>query len=364
MVGTPSASRFLGRLAFACLVLPAAGCGFAYQLILEPGDPPLTVETLEAQDVYRISFPSHTTGSVQNLTQGGSGAAKAPATTDTVLSIQSKKSGDGTAFGVVRAPRELWSPFRWEVRAGSIAPDGASVGPGFFCAELDDLGTDPLTYYGICAQPVSGGLNVFVIRNGNNNVGQLFLPGTQVVDFAIEADGETLQFTAGAPGDGTPPVVALIAFPNQSRPLFPTLGCAQMPPGTRADFDLSRVVFNSLPLTASLGRTAREQVFVATDRLLEAQYAMDGGVEDRKEAQIQMEQALDAVDDAAVTVAALSNPALVKSAGKKVAGLRSAAAGALEVLNAGKPAKTVLSKVAKALKAGGSALISLASAAD
>lgn len=309
------------------------------------------------------SFPPVPGGGALTLAGGHHRAAKTAQATDTVFSIQALRTGDGTAFGVVRAPRELWAPFRWEVRAGTLHPEGTPVGPGFFCVELDDLMTDPSTYFGICAQPVAGGLNVFVIRNGNNNVGQRFLPGTSAVDFAVEGTGTSLRFLAAAP-DGGEEEVAEIAFADQQRPLFPSVGAAQMPPGTRADFDFSRVVANSLPGSASKGRVAREQVFVASDHLQEAEYALDAGAGDRDEADLRIELAVESVDEAAATVAALSDPVLVKSGGKKVAALRKAAVAAGEALAAGKPERSVLGKIRKALKSAGNAIVTLAPAVD
>ena len=212
--------------------------------------------------------------------QSYAGASAKVIAIDEILTIKASGKATGNAYGFIQAPRELWAPFRWEVTAGRLDPDGISVGPGFYCTELDGKDTDPLEYYGICAQPVEGGLNVFVIRRGNSNVGQLYIPGANIVEFAVEADGESMIFQARIPGGGPWATVADIAFSDPGFGLLPSVGVSQMPADSQADFDFFRVVSNGTKPGATGEELAGEAAWKVVDALLEAGYALDDGADD------------------------------------------------------------------------------------
>ncbi len=284
---------------------------------------------------------------------------KSTRTRNTIASILLPASAPAGGFGVASIPRRLHPPFRWEIRAGAISQSGTPVGPGFFCMELDVVGSDPLEFYGICAQPVPQGLNVFVIRRGNNAVGQVLLEGATVVDLGVEADGSTLRFRAAAPGDD-PEEVASIPFTGQGVALEPTLGAVDLPSGARVDFDLSRVAFNHLPATADATDAARERLFVVGDRLLDAHHALDDGREDRAGAAVALAAALAADGEAAEAVDILPNPVLRTLASDRLLRARRSLVSAQALLERDRPSKKVLARVTKALKA----LIGLQPAAD
>lgn len=250
-----------GLLAVALAFLPLAvsGCSYFYSHRVDA----------DISDVRKKVYgPSY------------AGASAKVIAVDEILTIKASGRAAGNAFGFLQAPRELWAPFRWEVTAGRLDPDGISVGPGFFCTELDGKDTDPLEYYGICAQPIGGGLNVFVIRRGNGNVGQLFLPGADAVEFAVEADGESMVFQARIPGGGPWSTVASIAFSDPGFGLLPSVGASQMPADGQADFDFFRVVSNGSKPGATGEELAGEAAWKVVDALLEAGYALDDGADD------------------------------------------------------------------------------------
>lgn len=99
------------------------------------------------------------------------GARRAWAPKDQYLAFLTKRRASNS-FQFGRLSCDLWAPFRCETSAGLYdARKAAATDGAIFCMELDGRATDPLQFYGICAQVINGGLNVYAYVHTNESSG-------------------------------------------------------------------------------------------------------------------------------------------------------------------------------------------------
>ena len=86
-------------------------------------------------------------------------------------------------FGFYRLSHDLWAPFRVEASGGLFdARRAAAADQAIVCVELDARATNPLQFYGICAQSTNGGLNAYAYAHTSASAlgSQFYTNATQV----------------------------------------------------------------------------------------------------------------------------------------------------------------------------------------
>ncbi len=228
----------------------------------------------------------------------------------------------------LRPPLDLHPPFRWELKFGLFSPS-TSTGDGIFGTELDVRGSEPLVFYGLFAQSVNGGLNVFASSNAGIH-GSKFYAGIRIVEAAVEHDGKEMIFFARPAGSDAPyDEIARLSVPDLGGPLNATAGAFNIGAG-EVGFDCIRVVKNgNPPEPVSPEHDAANALFAVAREILEAIYSLDGFTPDAAEGGAHIQNALDLLDAAMAQVEALDEPGKktpqklalknLKKAGKKIA---------------------------------------------
>ncbi len=194
---------------------------------------------------------------------------------DHYLGVQVRGRAPGSGFILLK--RNLWPPFRWEVTYGVYGGEASSTGT--FGSELDAVGSSPLQFYGISAQYVSGGLNVFAASHlsAPGTHGSKFYPGVRKVDVAIEHDGSKLRYYSRPHGTGASyDLLAEIDVTGQMLPVRPTVGVFHIEKQDRIGFDHFRVAENGMPPAPSAEDEAVAKIFQAVDAQVDAFDGVDG----------------------------------------------------------------------------------------
>lgn len=184
---------------------------------------------------------------------------------------------DGHTFAFSRPPRDLWSPFLYQMKFGVFNPaNTAGLDGAIFGLELDRRGSDPLEFYGIFAQFTQGGLNVFVSSHDGNH-GAKFYPETLIVEVAAQHDGTDLVFSARPSGSQAEfDEIARLPLPDVGGPLNAGFGAFSITGEAEVGFDCFRVVFNGeSPTPLSPAHVATDSIFDVLHCVAEAGYALD-----------------------------------------------------------------------------------------
>lgn len=254
-------------------------------------------------------------------------AKKGKAPQDNYYAVGAKKKSTGSDFLVTQLSRDLVPPFRYEVRAGFMDPDGALGSGSFFCTELDERTDTAARFFALCVQPAGNGLNPFVNvgvigqGGGQQFVGPVFAE-TQVVDLAIEATvgpNEMTFYARPESDDPDAPYTEIASVPySVEEPLFPTVGVVGLAKGNEVGFDRFAFPVNTPEnITLSESADVANTIWEAADSLLAALNQLDGGGTDLESGRASLLAAKDGlagIDDA---IAALGTKE-AKKAGKQM----------------------------------------------
>jgi hypothetical protein len=235
-------------------------------LALAPGCP--TMKELEEAEIVE-------------RTERAAGAGAKPAK-NRYEAVAARRGSSG-ALGFVSIPYDLWPPFDLSARFGVFDESKApGIGPGLFGVELDARGTDPLQFYGVYAQYVQGGLNVFLSKrgpgdSGASNIGQRFFADTRIVEVSLSHDGANLVVSARPSGSTAPAdVVATLAF-VVTTPLNPGFGAFNIGDRAEIGFDDFELGANGTPpVPVSPAHAAVTELGTALFRLVSAHNRLDG----------------------------------------------------------------------------------------
>lgn len=266
---------------------------------------------------------------------------------DHYLAVTGKRKGSGNLFWR-QIDRDLWPPFRWECRAGKFDP--ASEGDGVACLEIDVRGTSPPEFFSVCVEPVESGAHVFATSERGVALGQRLLSGADVVDLAIEHDGQTITFLARPEGEGSYQTIATTVMGAPAKAFIPSLLVTRQSKGEELGFDLMRVTQNgSAPGEVSPRKDAANSVFLSVDALAEAVYALDTPSSDRASAATFVADALAGLDTAALSVGALGKAKPVSKAARSLKQARKKLAAAGGALSGGGADADVAKLLAKSM---------------
>lgn len=247
---------------------------------------------------------------------------------DHYIEMRSKKAD---ALGFIRLPRDLWPPFRYECTAGvfDASKFDASEG-GQVCVELDGRATDPLKFFGMCGQILSDGINVYGYSDASVvPIASHKFDGAHAIDFAIEADGNTITLLARAVGDPSYMTIADAAYSDPTFALLPSFGVSGLDKKGAVGFDFLRVTSNGdPPAPTTLQQDAARAAWTAADPILEAIYSLDGGMPDAPASGLAIAAGLVALDGADAAVALLPESKKQKNAAKSLAAARKKLEGA------------------------------------
>ncbi len=257
-------------------------------------------------------------------------AKKAKLPQDNYLAIAAKKKSTGSDFMVVQLSRDLVPPFRYEVRAGFMDPEGELGSGSFFCTELDERTDTAARFFALCVQPSGDGLNPFVNvgvigqGGGQQFVGPVFAD-TDVVDLAIEATLSPNELTFYARPESDDPgatytEIASVAY-TVDEPLFPTVGVIGLAKGNEVGFDRFAFPTNT-PANVALSPAAdvANTIWEAADSLLDALNQLDGASPDLEGGRVSLLAAKAGLDGVDAAIAALETKE-AKKAGKQVKSL-------------------------------------------
>lgn len=163
--------------------------------------------------------------------------------------VRAGKGAKGGGFAFSRADLSLWAPFRFQTSGGLYSSKGAAqANGGQFCLEVDGRNTRPLQFFGICAQVINNGLNIYAFTSGAGaSIGSQFFSGAREADLAIDADGEMMRFLARPGGASSWTTLASIPFSGQNIPLQPAVGASRLSAGARLGLDNMEVISNGDP---------------------------------------------------------------------------------------------------------------------
>lgn len=166
------------------------------------------------------------------------------------LEVRASKQADGNGFAFCRMDDvSLWAPFTIETSGGLYSSKGAEQADGAqFCLELDGHMTNPLQYYGMCAQVIQGGLNIYAYNSiVGGSIGSQFFAGATEADIRIQTSGGTMSFLARPSTSSSWTNIATMPFAGQTVALNPAIGASRLKSGARLGFDNTQVLANSDP---------------------------------------------------------------------------------------------------------------------
>lgn len=169
------------------------------------------------------------------------------------LEVRASKQADGNGFAFCRMDDvSLWAPFTIETSGGLYSSKGAEQADGAqFCLELDGHMTNPLQYYGMCAQVIQGGLNIYAYNSiVGGSIGSQFFAGATEADIRIQTSGGTMSFLARPSTSSSWTNIATMPFSGQTIALNPAIGASRLNKGARLGFDNTQVLANSEPPAA------------------------------------------------------------------------------------------------------------------
>lgn len=256
-------------------------------------------------DVDRAAF------TVESFFPEPAPAAKPKRVREQYVAVTAKRRAqDARAF--VRIPLDLWAPFEVAVRFGVFREDrAAGLDGGLFGVELDARGPEPLEFYGLYAQYVNGGLNVFVSKRGPGdagatNIGQRFFPATLRVDATLAHDGANLVFSARPAGATEAPVVVATLPFAQNAPLNPGIGAFQIDDRAQVGFSRLRLVANGAPpAPVPADEAAIAALFRAAAPIVEARDLLESEAPDTAAALALLDQAAPLLDAAKAALESL-----------------------------------------------------------
>lgn len=283
---------------------------------------------------------------------GFAAGATAPATLpqDRYLAFRATKANNAGFFVV---PRDLWTPFRFESAGGLYEPQlAAKAVGGTFGIELDRRGPlPPADFYGISAQVLANGLNVFAYTQASGVVGQLFFQDATEIEFAIDADGTDMEFLAREPGDLNFQTIANVGFANQQEPLNPGMGAFGLQKKGVVGFDDFRVAFNGdAPFVLSAEQVAARAIWDATAGQIDAAHGLDGATPDYAAAEAALAGSLPLLQDAIAALQALPASKARKKAIKDLKDARPLVVEAHAFAQKQKKAAKAIGKLKKAFK--------------
>jgi hypothetical protein len=261
-------------------------------------------------DVADASFGTSTRGNLA-IVAGGIGPAGGAPQIDRFVTLAGKKPN---GLGFVQNTPDTWGPFDVSVHAGFFDPEEMAAPAGVrVCLEISDVGFD--VFYDACATHNGTLWTVQGIR------GAPFTPvaGTIQIDsdeleLRVEQVDDDINFYARAFGSMTWTPVSTTPFTPQVAPLKPSFGATGLSKGTAVGFD------NLLFATSDPPSAPAPAVAVAADvnAALLAGYAAYRQLEqpDFATAEVNLDQAQEALDDAQAGAAGLPASRDVSSAVK------------------------------------------------
>lgn len=201
---------------------------------------------------------------------------------DRYFKLEGKKHEPaGGRVGFIQMPRELWAPFRFETSGGLYDLNHPAT-QGRFCTEIGRTGSPPSQYYGMCANILPGGLQVYAYAHTSGSaLGSVVFAGATEVDFAIETSGSGMTFYSRPTGNPVWVEIATHPFSGQTVPLFPAVGAVGIGKKEVVGFDNFRLVSNSpSPDAQSSEQIVATALWSAADGMLESMHGLDGTAPD------------------------------------------------------------------------------------
>lgn len=254
-------------------------------------------------------------------------------------------------LGFIQMPRELWQPFCWQTSAGLYDPNHPAT-RGIFCTEVGRTGSPPSQYFGMCAQVLGGGLNVYAYAHTSGSaLGSMLFAGATEVDFKIEATVNTIIFSARPTGDVSWNQIATHAFSGQAQALFPSIGVSGIGKKQVVGFDNYRVVSNTIPLDPSGTELSVANIlWAAADLMIESLHDLDGNNPDYATAATDLAAARAQLNSALTSSAAITNGKLRRKTIDRIKKARRRLADAALLVGRNKRARDAIGDLTSSLK--------------
>jgi len=231
--------------------------------------------------------------------------ANAPAAsvpTDRYVEVSGRKAAPTLGTGFVQTTPDIWAPYDVQIHAGFFDPTQKATPQGVrICLEIDDVGFD--VFYVVCGQHIAATSTwqTFAGTNLGNVAGVQNIVSEEIelrIEQRLEGMDEKIFFSARAAGAPDWIAISNTDYPEQLDPHKASFGASNITKGTAVGFDGLQATFSAPPVPPTGTVAVAADVNAALIASLDAQLALDAGLDDFATAGTALGVAEDALDDA------------------------------------------------------------------